>query len=273
MFKKITSFVLCLCMLFGVCAIAASAIETDAYGFIETTDGVKIEYGIYGSENAQPLVLLPCNGADMHGFDGNVLPELQKHYKVICISPRGTGKSDRGSGRLTFEVMADDLKAVLDALKIEKTYIFGFSDGGNLGLVFTHIYPQYVEKLAIMGANINMFGTNPWDEIEIIFNYLVLCFKAFFTHDSQIALERDIEGMMVGQPRLTFYDISKIKIPVLNIYGEHDMIMRAHSKLITKAIPNCEELMIIGGGHSTCFKQTDEVINPALLDFFGADKG
>lgn len=145
-FRKITSFILCLCLIFGVCFVAAYAVSTEEYGFVEMKDGVKIEYGIYGKNNSQPLVLLPCNGADMHGFDGNVLPELQKHYKVICISPRGTGKSGRGNGKLTFEVMADDLKAVLDYLGIEKTYIFGFSDGGNLGLVFTHMYIRSMSK-------------------------------------------------------------------------------------------------------------------------------
>ena len=126
-----------------------------------------------------------------------------------------------------------------------------------------------VGTIMVIKDHINMFGTNPWDEIEIIFDYLVLCFKAFFTKDPAVALERDIEGMMVCQPRLTFFDISKIKIPVLNIYGENDMIMRMHSKLITAFIPDCQELMIVGGGHSTCFSQTDTVINPALLDFFG----
>lgn len=269
--KKTVSVILCIVLLlaFMPTAFAVDPVpELDEYGFIEA-NGIEVEYGIYGIENKQPLLLLPCNGADMHGFDGNILPEMAKHYKVICVSPRGTGKSGRGEGRLTFEIMADDIKVVLDKLGIGKTYIFGFSDGGNLGLVFTTRYPEYVEKLGIMGSNINMFGTNPWDEIEIIFTYISLCIKAAKTGDPAVALERDIEGMMVCQPRLTFRDISKINIPVFNIFGENDMIMRMHSKLITWSIPDCRELMIVGGGHSTCFKQTDTVINPALLDFFG----
>ncbi|MBQ8026647.1 MAG: alpha/beta hydrolase, partial [Clostridia bacterium] len=79
----------------------------------------------------------------------------------------------------------------------------------------------------------------------------------------------DIKGMMVGQPSLTFEDISAIKVPVLNIYGEHDMIQRWHSKKITRSIEGAQELMVVGGGHSSCFDQTDTVINPALLEFYG----
>ena len=75
--------------------------ELKEYGFADS-DGVKIEYGIYGDLEAEPLVLLPCNGNDMHNFDSNVLPELANHFKVIAISPRGCGNSDRGEGKLTF---------------------------------------------------------------------------------------------------------------------------------------------------------------------------
>ena len=239
------------------------------YGMIPVGD-IEIEYGIYENdhENAHPLLLLPCNGCDMHGFDDNVLPALRERFRVICVSPRGTGRSGRGEGKLTFERMADDLKAVLDALGVEKTFIFGFSDGGNLGFVFTLRYPRYVEKLAVMGSNINMFGTNHTDEIGIMWKYWRLSRRAKQTGDPQIALQRDIEGMMVGQPKLSFRDIAAIRIPVLNIFGQHDMIRRAHSRHITRAIPDCRELMVIGGGHSTCFRQTDTVITPALLQFF-----
>ena len=77
--------------------------------------------------------------------------------------------------------------------------------------------------------------------------------------------------MMVGQPNLTYDDLSAIKVPVLNIYGENDMIKRSHSKAITRSIEGAREIMIIGGGHSSCFNYTDEIINPALLEFYGAE--
>ncbi|MBQ2812996.1 MAG: alpha/beta hydrolase, partial [Clostridia bacterium] len=69
-----------------------------------------------------------------------------------------------------------------------------------------------------------------------------------------------------------FDDLATIKVPVLNIYGEHDMIQRWHSRKITASIDGAEELMIIGGGHSTCFEYTDTVIMPALLEFYGVTK-
>lgn len=242
--------------------------ELTEYGFVNC-NGANIEYGIYGSKENEPLLLLPPNGGDMHSFDGSILPEMAKHFMVITVSPRGTGNSDWIEGTMNFETMSDDLVIILDYLGIDKTNIFGFSDGGNLGIVFTLRNQDRVKSLAFMGSNINTWGTNTFDQIQITYQYIVLCVEAWLYGDEETKIRRDIKGMMVGQPSLTFEDISAIKVPVLNIYGEHDMIQRWHLKKITKSIEGAKEIMIIGGGHSTCFDFTDTIINPALLEFYG----
>ena len=268
---SVVSLVLVFAIAFGsmtICSAVDSAPELKVYEVVNL-NGVNIEYGIYGDLDAEPLLLLPPNGGDMHSFDGSILPEMAKHFKVICVSPRATGKSDWVEGGMTFEAMADDLANLLDYLNIEKTRIFGFSDGGNLGVVFTLAHQERVESLVIMGSNINTWGTNTFDQIQITYQYIILCIEAWLYDDIEYARRRDIKGMMVGQPSLTFEDISAIKVPVFNIYGEHDMIQRWHSKKITRSIEGAQELMIIGGGHSSCFDQTETVINPALLKFYG----
>lgn len=270
---RITAVFLVLSFVFGCVSFAEDEKmpEMTEYGFVDCGD-VKIEYGIYGSAEKDPLLLLPPNGGDMHCFDDSILPEMSKHFRVITVSPRGTGNSGWAEGTMNFETMAEDLVKLLDYLKIEKTDIFGFSDGGNLGIVFTLAHQDRVKSLVIMGSNINTFGTNTFDQIQITYQYIVLCVEAWINGDEETKIERDIKGMMVGQPSLTFRDISAIKVPVLNIYGEHDMIQRWHSKMITKSIEGAEELMIVGGGHSTCFEYTDTVINPALLEFYGVSE-
>lgn len=272
-FIKITAIFLALSFVFGCVSFADdnAAPEMIEYGFVDCGD-VKIEYGIYGSLDKEPLLLLPPNGGDMHCFDDSILPEMSKHFKVITVSPRGTGNSGWAEGTMNFETMAEDLVKLLDYLKIEKTDIFGFSDGGNLGVVFTLAHQDRVKSLVIMGSNINTLGTNTFDQIQITYQYIVLCVEAWIKGDEETKIRRDIKGMMVGQPSLTFEDISAIKVPVLNIYGEHDMIQRWHSKMITKSIEGAQEIMIVGGGHSTCFDYTDTVINPALLEFYGVSE-
>lgn len=271
---KTVSIILVLSLVFCIAPVgfAESTVpEQVDYGFIDCGDA-KIEYGIYGQPDGEPLLLLPPNGGDMHCFDDSILPEMSRHFRVITVSPRGTGNSDWVEGTMNFEAMSEDLVKLLDYLKIEKTNIFGFSDGGNLGFVFTLAHQDRVKSLVVMGSNINTWGTNTFDQIQITYQYIILCIESWLYGDIEYKIRRDIKGMMVGQPSLTFDDIAQIKVPVLNIFGEHDMIKRSHSKRITRSIEGAEELMIIGGGHSTCFEFTDEIINPALLEFYGVNE-
>ncbi len=275
--KKIISLLLVLVLMVPFFAISSNAEEyarempeMKEYGFITARDGAKIEYGIYGDLSAEPLVMLPCNGNDMHNFDDTLLPEMAEHFKVITVSPRGTGASERGTGELTFDVESDDLLCLLDELEIEKTHLFGFSDGGNLAIVFTVQHGDRVLSLIPMGANINAWGTKITNQIGIVFEYWMLCIKARTTNDPAVALKRDIQGMMVGQPNLKFKDLKNINVPTLNIFGQGDMMYRTHSKLITKSIPGAEELMVKGGGHSSCFDYTHEILLPRILEFYGS---
>lgn len=240
----------------------------DEYGFVDVGTA-SIEYGVYNSECEQALVLLPGNGADMHGLDGTILKAMAPYYKVICISPRGTGNTGLGTDKLTFELESEDLAKVLDYLEIDKAYIYGFSDGGNLALVFTLMYPQKVEKLCVESPNINIFGTKTFTQLQIMYQYLVLCIELKIKNDPETARRKAVKGMMAYQPTLKFKDLNNITVPVLHIYAEHDMMFRLHSKRITSSIPNCEELMIMGMGHSQALQTTPTIIGPALLDFYG----
>ena len=130
---KMTALFLVLTFVFSTFSFAQTAVpmpEMTEYGFVYCGD-VRIEYGIYGSPEKEPLLLLPPNGGDMHCFDGSILPEMSKHFRVITVSPRGTGNSGWAEGTMNFETMAEDLVKLLDYLKIEKTDIFGFCDGGR----------------------------------------------------------------------------------------------------------------------------------------------
>jgi pimeloyl-ACP methyl ester carboxylesterase len=100
-----------------------------------------------------PLVLLHGNGESGEYF----APQIQAfsaRYRVIVPDTRGHGLSPRGDGPFTLARFADDLKDLLDDLNIEKAHILGFSDGGNIALLFALKYPQYVEKLILNGANL-----------------------------------------------------------------------------------------------------------------------
>lgn len=248
---------------------AGENLTYDEYGFVDVGD-TKIEYGIYGKSNSRPLLILTGNGGDMHGHDGNIVPGLVNDYRIIVISVRGTGNTALGTKELTFEKEAEDIVKVLDFLNIDKTYIYGYSDGGNLALVFTLMHPERVSRLCVQSPNINIFGTKSFKQLQIMYQYLILCIECTYKKDPDFIRQREIKGMMAHQPNLKFKDLEKIDIPTLHIYAEDDMMYRRHSEKISGSIPNCRSIMIENANHTSTFQYSDTIIVPALIDFYGA---
>ena len=134
-------------------------------------------------------------------------------------------------------------------------------------MVFAVTYPEYVERLAVFGSNLNTRGTKTGDQLGIIKDHRIYAIKAALTKDPEWKRRAEIEGMMVGQPKLNYKKLSAIKVPFLNVFGEHDMIKRRHSRKITKAVEGAEEVMVLNGGHSTAFRKTDFLILPVVKRF------
>ena len=118
-----------------------------ALNYIETGEGF-------------PLVLLHGNGEDHTYFKRQMEPFSQR-YRVIALDTRGHGGSPRGSAPFTLDQFAGDLKEFLDRKGITRCHLLGFSDGGNIALLFALKYPQYVEKLVLNGANLRPSGVKP----------------------------------------------------------------------------------------------------------------
>ena len=246
-----------------------SKVNVIDYGFFNR-DGIDFEYQVSGNPEGEPMVMLNGNGGDYRCFEGDLYVPLSREYRIIRFSTRGTGKTPLGDKKLTFELFCDDLKALLDYLGVKKANFCGFSDGGNLGMCFAVAYPQYVLRLAVFGSNLNTRGTKTLDQLGIIKDHRIYAIKAALTKDKEMIRKREIEGMMVGQPKLTYKKLSVIKVPFLNVFGEFDMIKRRHSRKITKAVQGAEEVMVLNGGHSTAFRKTDFLILPVVERFFKA---
>ena len=103
-----------------------------------------------------PIVLLHGNGEDHTIFDV-MTKRLAKDYTVYAIDSRGHGKSDRVA-ELSYSDMAEDAAAFIRELKLEKPALYGFSDGGIMGLLLAIEYPDMLSKLIVSGANIDPGG-------------------------------------------------------------------------------------------------------------------
>ncbi|MEP0710479.1 MAG: alpha/beta hydrolase, partial [Algoriphagus sp.] len=101
--------------------------------FVDVGDA-KLYYEIYGT--GIPLVILHGGGVgsiyEMHQF----IDSLSQNFQVIAISTRGHGKSGLGNGPTTVVQKANDILAVVNAEKLDKVIVLGFSDGAYSGFSF-----------------------------------------------------------------------------------------------------------------------------------------
>jgi pimeloyl-ACP methyl ester carboxylesterase len=209
-----------------------------------------------------PLILLHGNGEDC-GYFVHQMEPFAKHFRVIAIDTRGHGQTPRGEASFSIRQFAEDLLDFMNLHQIEKAHILGFSDGGNIAMVFALMHPERVEKLILNGANLNASGVKRKVQIPVEIGYRIA--KLFATKSPAARKNAEMLGLMVNDPNVKAEELSCIQNPTLVIAGEKDMIKDSHTRLIAKSIPGAM-LSIIPGNHFIANKNPD-TFNEVVLRF------
>lgn len=210
----------------------------------------------------EPLLLLHGNGEDC-GYFGGQIDEFSKYYHVYAPDTRGHGKTPRGDAPFTIRQFADDLLGFLDAHQIAKAHLLGFSDGGNIAMLFAMRHPDRVKRLILNGANLNPSGVKRFVQIPIELGYRIA--RLFSGKSDSARLHAEMLGLMVNEPDVKPEELSGIQAKTLVIAGTNDMITEAHTRLIAASIPD-SRLVLIQGSHFIAHEKP-EAFNRAVLDF------
>jgi pimeloyl-ACP methyl ester carboxylesterase len=130
--------------------IVNSGAQTMSHDGKIKANGVELYHEISGS--GPNLVLIEGLGVATWIWEKQV-SELSKHFTLIIYDNRGTGKSEKPPGPYSISMMADDLAALLDSLKIFQTHILGISMGGFIAQDFALRYPQKIERLILAATS------------------------------------------------------------------------------------------------------------------------
>ena len=209
-----------------------------------------------------PLILLHGNGEDVSYFEHQMEP-FARHFRVIAIDTRGHGQTPRGEAPFTIRQFAEDLLGFMDLHQIEKAHVLGFSDGGNIAMVFALAHPERVEKLILDGATLNASGVKSKIQIPIEIGYRMA--RLFAKKSPEARKNAELLGLMVNDPNVKPEELARIQNPTLVMAGDNDMIKDRHTRLIAASIPGAE-LAIIPGSHFIANKNPD-AFNEAVLRF------
>lgn len=126
-------------------------VESTRPEYIEVAPGVRLHVRDWGEGRA--IVLIPGWPLSNDMYDYQMTEFAKKGFRAISISQRGFGKSDKPWGPYTYDVYADDLKAVLDHLDVSDVTLGGHSMGGAIAIHYMARHKgSRVSKLALFGA-------------------------------------------------------------------------------------------------------------------------
>lgn len=245
---------------------APVAAATTGYAAV---NGVKLYYTRTG--HGSPVVLLH-GGLANSDYWGNQVKALAAKHTVITLDSRGHGRSSRNEKPFGYGLMADDVVAVLDSLKIPRADIVGWSDGAIIGIDLALHHPDRIGKVFAFAANTQTSGVKDCVEKNPTFAaYIERAGKEYAklspTPKEYDAFVEQISHMWASQPNWTDAQLASIKTPILIADGDHDeAIKREHTEYMAATIPGAGLLILPNTSHFA-FLQDPALFNAAVLGF------
>ncbi len=234
-------------------------------------NGIEMYYAVYGE--GDPILLIH-GGLGHADLWANQVIELSRTHKVIVADSRGHGRSTRNEQPYGYSIMASDYLALLDYLKIDKTALVGWSDGGIIGLDIAINHPERLTKLFAHAANVTVDGVDPAVATNATFNsYIERAGKDYKrvskTPDQYDSFVEQISKMWATEPAWTKEQLAAIKVPTAIVVGDHDeAITRAHTDYMASAIPGSKLIILPEASHFAML-QDPTGYTKAVVDFLG----
>ena len=254
---------------------------------VSKVNGINIYYEIHGE--GEPVIFGNGIFSNTLGWV-NQLPEFSKEYQVILYDMRGQGQSATPEGPYSFDIHAEDQKALLEDLGISIVHHVGISYGAELGLVFALKYPDMLKSLVVCSA-VSFVGPllykmcQLWRYVCVLGNpemfyyaTIPLNFGESFLREHTATLEQaKVRYAQLDFPPLVRLidaflmlnitdQLPQIKIPTCVIAGEKDILKPAYpySRLIHDKVPNSEMVIVRDSGHAVTFERPEEFNSIAL---------
>jgi pimeloyl-ACP methyl ester carboxylesterase len=205
-------------------------------------------------------------------------------HLVIGIDQRGHGHSPDGPWRLSYQLMADDTAAVIQALKVGPVDVVGHSDGANIALLLARDHPGLVRRIIISGANLRGLPPEklearkqlPPVELEEKVEKLAAMLPPFFRTDygavspdgpdHWIAMVTKCYWLWAQSIVIDPVDLKRIQSPVLVVAGDHDFTSIEETTEIFRGLPHAQLFLVPGTGHGT-YQDRPELVNLAVGEF------
>jgi pimeloyl-ACP methyl ester carboxylesterase len=258
--------------------------RTEGISFMAKTrvNGVFLHYVVQGK--GIPLIFIHPPVLSSVNFKYQV-DELSKYFTVIVFDIRGHGKSQSSPQTLTYSLIVQDMKKIMDHLGVNKAFVCGYSIGGSVALEFLLTAPERTLGAILVGG---VSEVNTWwlkNNISMgitlarVGAISTLAFSIAWTNSDTTAmfwkLVRDAKKANKKTAEeyyrysLTYNCTNQLKtipFPVLLVYGAEDKEFHSYGRLIHTNLTNSEFKLISNVHHQIPTKKHKE-LNSLIKQF------
>jgi 3-oxoadipate enol-lactonase len=258
---------------------------------VATVNGIELNYRLEG-DGEETIVLINGLADDLTTWELQVADFLAAGYRVLRFDNRGIGASSKPAGPYSSRQLADDAKALVDALGITDFHLMGVSMGGMIaqeyalsysgdlrsvtfactyaapGPFCSRMFAMWADMAPVLGVPFVMRDVTLWAftvpffeergselaEFETAMRYMDQPVHAYL---AQLAVIQDHD---------TTSRLGQISVPTLVLAGEEDILIPVSlSRRIHDAVPG-SDWATTKGGHGCCWEHPAE-FNKTFLDF------
>jgi len=234
-----------------------------------SANGIQMYVEQYGT--GDPLVLIHGSGQSIVDMAAQISFFAQR-YRVIVADSRAHGKSGMTEQQMTYRQMAADWVALIDHLGLNPVKLIGWSDGGNIGLEIARAYPEKVDRLAVMGANLapSRDAVQDWAVQWVKDVSAEIDAKLASGDVSQETRAMQQQFYLLRElPDMSKAELASIETPVLVMAGDRDIIRDEHTVMMYQTLPNAHLAIFPGQTHFT--PATDPALFNSTVDRFFAN--
>jgi pimeloyl-ACP methyl ester carboxylesterase len=228
-------------------------------------NGVNTYYEVHGDGEA---LLLLHGGTDTIECFEHQTPALAKQFKVVLPERRGHGRTADVEGPITYELMAQDTMAFMEALGIAEAYLVGWSDGAIVGMLVAMSRPDMVKKLVSIGGNFTVDGLT-----ESFVTYVQRArAETYFPPAAEMYRRVSPDGpehwpvVWEKIKRLWLTEPQISPAPTLVMAGQNDIMTLEHTIELFRALPNGQLCILPGASHFLLHEKPD-LVNRLITDF------
>jgi len=217
-------------------------------------DTIKIAYTEFGS--GPNLILLHGNSQDKSIFKKYQLHYF-KNFHTYAIDSRGHGQCVSEDTEFSIKQYSEDIVNFCKETGINKTYVIGFSDGGNICLFLAQKNPEIFEKIVALSPNYLVNGNtdNTLRFLNTMYK-IILFMRKIHLLPKKVPM---IWELMLNDIGITDEELSKINANIMILYAEKDMIKEEHILKISQLIKNCKVKKIVGAHHLNIYKKKETI--------------